>query len=162
MIRETIVILAFVAAATGFSVVWRGLPVLARPATEATSCSGPLPERPAVLWVSAESAVQMLGRPDVAFVDTRSQDEFESGHVAGALHAPMTDGTIPPRVRSSLAGITTVIAYCDGTGQCARSSRFAGLLSAEGWPDVRVLEGGIASWLADGRPAESGECRQCQ
>ncbi len=162
MIREAMVILAFVAAATGLSIGWRGMPVLARPATEATSCSSPLPERPAVQWVSADAALQLLGRPDVAFVDTRSTEEFESGHIAGALHAPMTDGTIASRVRASLHGIGTVIAYCDGAGQCARSSRFAGLLSAEGWPDVRVLEGGIAGWLADGRPAESGECRQCQ
>lgn len=162
MFREAIVILAFVAAATGLRTLWGGLPVLARPATEATSCSGPLPERPAVLWISAHAAAELLGRPDVAFVDTRSQAEYEGGHIAGALHAPMNEGTIAERVRSSLTGISTVIGYCDGTGQCARSTRFAGLLSAEGWPDVRVLEGGIAGWLADGRPAESGECRQCQ
>jgi len=121
-----------------------------------------VPERPGVLWISPGEAGELLGRPDVVFVDTRSHEEYAEGHVANALHAPMEHGTIGDALLASVRGAGTVIAYCDTSRQCARSIRFAGLLSAAGLHDVRVLESGIEAWIGSGQPAESGECRQCQ
>ena len=82
------------------------------------------------------------------------------GHVTGAL-------PIPPRAASPLAedlvsllqSATTVIAYCDTSESCGRSTRLATqILSASQVRDVRVLEGGMPGWIRRGFPAESGPC----
>lgn len=161
MLREALVVLSIAVSATVLLIVVRGLPELSRPAAESATCSGPLPEQPAVQWISPEAAATLLNQPDVAIVDTRDRSDYEAGHIAGALHIPMDTGTLDRRVLANFVGVRTVIAYCDASGQCARSTRFAGLLSAAGFSDVRVLEGGISAWLKGGRAAESGECRQC-
>lgn len=161
MLREALLIVCVAAALSAVAVAVRGLPTPSDSPSGGT-CTGPVPERPAVLWISLEEAAALLGRPEVVFVDTRSHEEYAEGHVANALHAPMEHGTIGESLLASMRGAGTVIAYCDTSQQCARSIRFAGLLSAAGLRDVRVLEGGIEAWIGSGRPAESGECRQCQ
>lgn len=161
MLCEALVIVLVAATLTAAEVAVRGMPSPSD-ALSGETCTGPVPERPAVLWISPGEAGELLGRPDVVFVDTRSHEEYAEGHVANALHAPMEHGTIEDALLPSMRGAGTVIAYCDTSRQCARSIRFAGLLSAAGVPDVRVLEGGIEGWISSGQPAESGECRQCQ
>ena len=61
-----------------------------------------------------------------------------------------------------LAGVRTVIAYCDADQGCARSLQVASRLRHAGVSDVRVLEGGMPDWLQRGYPAESGACGQCE
>lgn len=162
MLREALIIVTIAAAITLGLAATRGLPTLIRPTAEAATCSGPLPEHPSVRWISPADAERLLGQASVVFIDTRDGSAYEAGHVTGALHAPMDRGTLDERVLASIGGATTVIAYCDASGQCARSTRFASLLSATGFADVRVLEGGIDAWMESGRPAESGECRHCR
>lgn len=158
--EATLVIVA-AGSLTALLVAVRGAPVLSRPSTDSATCSGPLPEAPAVHWISPDKALPLLGRPGVAFVDTRSRAEYEAGHVLGAIHVPMEGGTMDQQALGFLTDLSTVVAYCDASGQCARSSRFASLLSSSGFSDVRVLEGGFPAWLDGTRPAESGECKQC-
>jgi len=162
MLREALIVLSIALSSTVLLIVVRGLPVVVRQAAESTTCSGPLPEQPGVQWISPEDAAALLAGSGVAIVDTRSRAAYEGGHIADALHVPMDTGTLDPTALAGFSAFETVIAYCDAVGQCARSTRFAGLLSTSGFRDVRVLEGGIAAWLADGRAAESGECRQCE
>ena len=95
------------------------------------------------------------------FVDARPRDIFQTGHITGSLNVPIDRGTISNAVLDMLRPIRTVVAYCDTSGGCASSTRLAGLLAAAGLPDVRVLEGGMPAWLANGYPAEAGTCRLC-
>jgi hydroxyacylglutathione hydrolase len=162
MLREALLVLSVALSTTVLLIAVRGLPALARPTAESATCSGPVAEHPAVQWISPDAAEILLRRPDVAIVDTRGKADYEAGHIPSALHISMDTGTLDPRALSSVQGFATIIAYCDARGQCARSTRFAALLSASGFRDVRVLEGGISAWLEGGRAAESGECRQCE
>lgn len=74
-----------------------------------------------------------------------------------ALSAPIEEtGVVGPGVVSALRGSRIVIAYCDTTSGCARSTRLAGLLASAGLRDVRVLEGGMPAWIESGYPAEAG------
>jgi rhodanese-related sulfurtransferase len=114
-----------------------------------------------VRWVSQAEALGLVGNPSVAFVDCRPATEFEAGHVAGSVHVPPEAPTLEPALRSALASANTVVTYCDAAQQCERSLRVAELLRQSGLRDVRVLEGGLPGWLAQGYPAESGACTEC-
>ena len=135
----------------------RGWPTLPAPQAEATSCGSPVAAEPSVAWIRCEDARPLADDGSVAFVDARSAEEFLAGHVTRAVSAPIEEtGVVGPSVVDALRGARLVIAYCDTTGSCARSTRLAGLLARAGLPDVRVLEGGMAAWLESGFPAEAG------
>lgn len=145
--------------------VWRGVPV-AGPAGGAVagagSCMPPAdgPADAAVQWISQDLARALSGAPGVAFVDCRPEREYAAGHVAGSLH--VTGDEPLDSALQQLAGVRTVIAYCDADQGCARSLQVASRLRHAGVSDVRVLEGGMPDWLQRGYPAESGACGQCE
>jgi rhodanese-related sulfurtransferase len=99
--------------------------------------------------------------PGVTFADARTREEYEQGHIAGALHIPVDEGTLPEGGAEMVRGAQTVIAYCDTSNSCARSTRLAGLLRMSGVDEVRVLEGGVTEWVESDYPAEAGACRLC-
>jgi len=134
-----------------------------RPEPEGASatCGAPVPSRPAIRWISQGDARALLDRNDVAFVDARPRDVFQAGHISGSLSVPLDTGTISNAVLVMLRPSRIVVAYDDTSGGCAQSTRLAGLLSAAGLSDVRVLEGGMPAWLSNGSPAEAGTCRLC-
>ncbi|MCC7542773.1 MAG: rhodanese-like domain-containing protein [Deltaproteobacteria bacterium] len=111
-------------------------------------------------WIGADDALGMLSEPGVVFVDARPRAEFEQGHVAGAVNLP-EDGPRSAAAMDLLRGARTVVTYCDGSDACECSTVLADELAASGIRDVRVLEGGVASWLARGLPGEAGTCRLC-
>src|SRR5665811_1015455 len=119
------------------------------------------------------------GRPvvlDVRFRlgESSGRQEFESAHVPGAAYVDMdtelatirpdgTGGRHPmPTVETFTAamrsaGVTMsrqVVAYDDWLSLPA--SRVWWTLRHHGFLNVRVLDGGIAAWTADGQPTESG------
>jgi rhodanese-related sulfurtransferase len=112
-------------------------------------------------FISPEEARKLLGQDAVAFVDCRSKDEFEAGHVAGSTHVEPGVATIEPAILQIARSAHTVVTYCDADSECERSQRIASLFTQAGAADVRVLEGGLPAWLAEGFPAQSGECREC-
>ena len=152
----------------GLALAWgRGWPRVharAEASHGVAACEAPAPEpgAPAVRWISQEAARALVGDPSVAFVDCRTLQQFEEGHVAGSLHVPPAPGGPSAKALDALRAAATVITYCDAGGTCERSARMAALLTRAGLTDVRVLEGGMPAWLASGLPAESGTCRLCQ
>lgn len=145
----------------------RGIPSLPPPPkTESgvAACHAPEPALPgeiAVRFIGTEQARALAGTPGVMFVDCRPVEQFEEGHVSGAIHAPLPKTAIPRALLDSLTGAATVITYCDAATQCERSLKMARLLIDAGLHDVRVLEGGMPEWLRHGFPAESGTCATC-
>lgn len=120
------------------------------------------PGSPEIRWISQQEARALVGSPRVAFVDCRSsRDLFEAGHIAGSVHVPAEDGTPSKQDIEALRGSSTIITYCDAGSSCERSVRLASIFMQAGLSDVRVLEGGMPVWLANGFPAESGTCRLC-
>lgn len=130
--------------------------------------------------VSTEELAARLGEPDLRVADVRwyldpallGRVAYQAGHIPGAvffdldadLSAPgggrgQPDGRHPwpseeqvARVMGA-AGIgpeTQVVAYDDQAGAIA--ARFWYVLKAHGHDAVAVLDGGLAKWLAEGRP----------
>ena len=152
------VVAACIAVAAG---VMRGVPGVAGFRDEATVCTAPVSGTPAIQWIDQEDARALVTDANVVFVDARPREDFEAGHVAGALSVPMETGVLPSGAVAMLRSSQTVIAYCDTSGECAGSTRLASLLHQAGLGDVRVLRGGIPAWLDNEFPAEAGPCRIC-
>lgn len=108
-----------------------------------------------------------LADPRVRIVDARSENEYVTGHITGAIHLdgfgariPRTEnGDMgPPEEFARLVGRlgidndTTVVVY-DTPSQ--RMGMVAWTFLYYGHPDVRILDGGVAKWLAEGRPLDA-------
>lgn len=135
--------------------------------------------------VQTDWLAERLGGPDLRVLDVRwyldparkGRDAYRAGHVPGAvfldvdadLSAPGGGRGLPAgrhpwpgeeqvgRVMGA-AGIgpgVTVVAYDDQSGAVA--ARLWYVLRAHGHDAVAILDGGIAKWLAEGRPIETAE-----
>ncbi len=105
----------------------------------------------------AVSRSELLGRVragDAVVVDLRPADEFEAGHIAGALSVPL------PELETRLADLPAdveVVAYCRGP-YCAMSPQAVALLERAG-RRARRLEDGYPEWRLAGLPVEAGSGR---
>ncbi|MCL2543452.1 MAG: rhodanese-like domain-containing protein [Nocardioidaceae bacterium] len=89
--------------------------------------------------------------PDgVAVLDVREPQEWEAGHIEGALHIPL--GVLPVRV-DEVAGLDAAqtLVVCKVGG---RSAQAVAYLAQQGY-DVVNLDGGMLEWEAAGRPMVS-------
>ena len=102
-------------------------------------------------WVSA----QLLGGEGIVALDVRSPDEFETGHLPGAMLIP--PGAFP-EAASRLPGNGTeiVIAVYDATGE-QEAGEVAAQLRKAGWPRARRLRGGFAEWVEEGEEVAASE-----
>ena len=83
-------------------------------------------------------------------LDVRTAEEFDAGHVPGALHLPYDE--IASR-EASLPGDhdAEIVVYCRSGRRAAIA---AGALREAGYTDVRMLEGHWLAWEAAGRSVE--------
>ncbi len=88
---------------------------------------------------------------DAVLVDVREQDEWDAGHVEGALHIPLAD--LPARLDDLPDGEVVVVCRSGG-----RSARAVAWLSQNGYDAVN-LDGGMGAWAEAGRPmvSETGQ-----
>lgn len=77
-------------------------------------------------------------------VDVRGASDFARGHIPGAVNAPY-DGI----EKAGLPREGVLVLYC-GNAQCPWSKLGAKTLENAGYKNVRILEGGVLSWTAEG------------
>ena len=82
-------------------------------------------------------------------LDVRPEDEFELGHLPGALNIPLSD---LERRLAELPKDAQIVAYCRGP-YCVLSFEAVAALRAKGY-DVRRLEDGFPEWKAAGLPLD--------
>ena len=89
---------------------------------------------------------------DAFLLDVREPDEWAAGHVEGALHMPI--GEVLARL-SEIPTDQRVVCLCR-VG--ARSAQVTAYLVQQGY-DMVNLDGGLAAWVAVGRPivSETGQ-----
>lgn len=125
------------------------------------------------LLVSAQEATSLAANPQVRFVFADTSKEFAKEHIPGSALAyahdlyvlddvkrckglPMCEATAGKLIGSELgidAG-TQVIVYDLGAGANASGTWF--FLALYGHKNVKILDGGLASWKAAGGKVESG------
>lgn len=135
------------------------------------------------LLVSTGALAARLGGSRLRVVDVRwyldparrGREAYDAGHVPGAVFCDLEHDLAGPGGRRGgplgrhpwpapehfaramgqlgIDGETEVIAYDDAAG--ATAARLWYLLRAHGHAGVAVLDGGLAKWLAEGRPLET-------
>ena len=106
--------------------------------------------RDALEPVSRDDLVARLRADLVTLLDVRPEDEFELGHLPGALNIPFAE---LERRLGELPKSREVIAYCRGP-YCVLSFEAVAALRARGYR-VHRLEDGYPEWKAAGLPVES-------
>lgn len=96
--------------------------------------------------------VAVTGVPDplpegLGVLDVREQGEWDAGHIAGAVHLPLSE--LAQRVSEVPDGQVLVVCKVGG-----RSGQAVGWLAQQGY-DVVNLDGGMLDWEAAGRPMVS-------
>lgn len=102
--------------------------------------------------VGADELVQRLRSDDVVLLDVRPEDEFESGHIPGAISMPVEE---LERRLSELPSDREIIAYCRGP-YCVFAIEAVGILLAAGF-HARRLEQGVPDWRAQGLVVSRGD-----
>jgi molybdopterin/thiamine biosynthesis adenylyltransferase/rhodanese-related sulfurtransferase len=89
-------------------------------------------------------------RDEATVLDVRERDEWEQGHIPGAIHIPR--GSLESRVEKALPDHDRqVVVYC-ASGN--RSVFAAKTLEELGYTSVASLAGGIAEWQRSGFPVD--------
>jgi sulfur-carrier protein adenylyltransferase/sulfurtransferase len=84
------------------------------------------------------------------FLDVREREEWEEGHIPGAVHIPR--GSLESRIESSAPDRDrTIVVYC---ASGSRSAFAAKTLEELGYADVRSLAGGFVDWKRNGFPTQ--------
>ena len=99
-------------------------------------------------------AAKIFYNDDTLFVDARSTEDYENGHIPGAISWPM--GQFDERIETFLKRYPPdlpIIIYCSGR-TCRDSHNLALLLLDVGFRDVRVFIDGFPGWEAEGYPIE--------
>ena len=94
---------------------------------------------------------RLMRAGDVTVIDVRPHDEYEAGHIAGALSVPVAE--LGRRLRE-LPKSRDVIAYCRGP-YCVYSLEAVTLLNKRGYRARRTHEG-FPDWRVAGLPVASG------
>jgi hydroxyacylglutathione hydrolase len=93
-----------------------------------------------VAQIDARGLADALHAGTVTVLDVRDESEWDTGHLAQAIHLPLA--TLAARLDEVPRG-RPIVVHCQAG---SRSAIAASLLTASGISDVRNLTGGIAAW----------------
>jgi rhodanese-related sulfurtransferase len=103
---------------------------------------------------SVARAMEIFDNGNVLFVDARSSDNYEDGHIPGAISLPV--GQFDEQIESLLNRYSSdqpIVTYCSGR-TCEDSHDLAQFLSDAGFTNVRIFIDGFPGWEAKGYPIE--------
>jgi adenylyltransferase/sulfurtransferase len=100
--------------------------------------------------IDATQARERIESGEPVVVDVREQDEWDEGHIAGAVHIPR--GHLESRIeRLAPDPSRPVVVYCSAGN---RSAFAAKTLTDLGYEDVVSLAGGFTDWKRNGFPVQ--------
>src|ERR671929_794957 len=101
--------------------------------------------------VDAQRARELLdGAEPPLLVDVRRRDEWDEGHIPGAVHIPR--GSLESRIEKAAPGRERpIVLYCSVGERSAFAARTLGEL---GYEDVASLAGGFTDWKRNGFPTQ--------
>ena len=113
-----------------------------------------LESKEALQAVGSEELIRRVRNGETLLLDVRPREEYEAGHIAGALSVPLDE------LKDFVAELPRdreIAAYCRGP-YCVMSIDAVRLLRAQGFDAVR-LEDGVPDWRARGLEVEAAEAR---
>jgi rhodanese-related sulfurtransferase len=94
---------------------------------------------------------RMKSTPSKIVLDVRTDEEFKSGHLQGAINMNVNDPAFADII-NKLDTTQPVFVYCLAGG---RSAKAADILKDMGFPAVYNMEGGMSRWTSENRMVES-------
>jgi sulfur-carrier protein adenylyltransferase/sulfurtransferase len=109
------------------------------------------------LLQQVRAGIAEIGAPEAAglseapvFLDVRERDEWEEGHIPGAVHIPR--GSLESRIETAAPDRTRpIVVYCSVGNRSVFATR---TLEELGYEDVRSLSGGFTDWKRNGFPTQ--------
>jgi molybdopterin/thiamine biosynthesis adenylyltransferase/rhodanese-related sulfurtransferase len=100
--------------------------------------------------VDATRVRELVDAGEPLVVDVREQDEWDEGHIPGAIHIPR--GYLESRIeRAAPDPSRPMIVYCSAGNRSAFAAKTLGEL---GYDDVASLSGGFTDWKRNGFPIQ--------
>ena len=99
-------------------------------------------------------AKQIFDSGNVLFIDARTREDYDDGHIPGAVSLPV--GQFDEHIDAFLDQHEidqSIVTYCSGR-TCGDSHNLAQLLIDFGYSDVKVFIDGFPGWEAEGYPVE--------
>lgn len=93
--------------------------------------------------INTDEASKMIGQKNTILIDCRTQEEYESGHIHGALLLPLDQ--LEKNV-SDLDKNKTYVVICRSGN---RSTTFTDSLQSKGFKQVYNVQGGMNEWTED-------------
>ena len=113
----------------------------------AVSCvSSPKKQIPMNELSPTEWAALHSQTPEAVILDVRTEEEFDSGYIAGALNMDIRGGA---EFIASIEALDTSKAYFVYCRSGARSGQACQLMGQMGFETVYNLEGGVLAWEGD-------------
>lgn len=109
-----------------------------------------LKERDLLEPVGPQALAKRVKNGDVTVLDVRPTEEYEAGHIAGAISVPLDE---LKRHLSEFPKDREIVAYCRGP-YCVLAVKAVELLRERGFKASRLSEG-VPDWRAMGLPVET-------
>ena len=110
-------------------------------------------EFPVISYITLAEAESLFAQGQAVFVDTRSEEAYQKGHVVGAVNVPFEEFDPVVLEEISFPYDKPIVVYCDGS-ECQSSTNLAKHLAEQGYEDIRVFFGGWQEWKNSGLPIE--------
>jgi len=107
--------------------------------------------------VDASESYEMLLTGEALFLDARLKEDFEEGHIEGALSLPIEQFDIVyPEIYHHFSESKALIVYCEGGG-CELSEELCLILHDMEYENVYLYEAGWPEWQTMGLPQSATE-----
>ena len=101
-----------------------------------------------------DQARELYDSGEYIFIDARSPEDYEEGHIKGAVSLPV--GQFEEKIAAFLERYppeASIVTYCSGR-TCEDSHHLAEFLLEFGYDKVNVFIDGFPGWEAEGHPIE--------
>ena len=109
-----------------------------------------------VLDVEAGEAASLVAEGKVAVLDVRTEEEFASAHIAGAVLANIRSEGFKAKV-AELDQSKPYLVHCAAGASGGRSRKAVEALKEAGAVKVYHLNGGLNAWIQGEHPVEKGQ-----
>jgi rhodanese-related sulfurtransferase len=108
-------------------------------------------------FLSMAEALAKYNDPDVIFVDAREPEDYEAGHIKGAVLLPfdLLDDYWEEAV-AQLPKDKEIVTYCSGA-ECELSLFLARYMRDQGYEKISIFFGGWVQWQEEGAPIATGQ-----
>lgn len=108
--------------------------------------------KPVNATVSIDEFEKKLSEKDIQLIDVRTPEEFNQGHLKGALNYNINSNEFQDQI-SKLDKNKIVLVYCLSGG---RSASAAEQMASKGFREIYNMQGGIMKWNAANKSLDTG------